>query len=94
LCWRLAAECANTNIGYDADDDVWQGVFTLPAGSFEYKAALDDSWDESYGAGAALDGANVSLTTAAATDVKFYDDDKTHWVADNANSVIATATGD
>jgi pullulanase-type alpha-1,6-glucosidase len=87
-------DCANTHLSYDADDDVWQGVFTLPAGSFEYKAALDDSWDENYGAGAVLDGANVSLTTEAVTDVKFYYDDKTHWVTDNANSVIATGTGD
>ena len=28
-------ECAATHLAYDGDDDVWQGVFSLPAGSWE-----------------------------------------------------------
>jgi len=35
--------CAATHLAYDATDDVWQGTFSLPAGSYEYKAALNDS---------------------------------------------------
>ena len=85
--------CADTHLVYDADDDVWQGVFNVPAGSFEYKAALNDSWDENYGAGGVADGPNIPLDLAAATDVKFYYDHTTHWVTDNVNSVIATAAG-
>ena len=34
--------CAATHLTYDASDDVWQGTFTLPAGNYEYKAALND----------------------------------------------------
>ncbi|MCL1587509.1 MAG: alpha-amylase family glycosyl hydrolase, partial [Actinomycetia bacterium] len=86
-------DCASTHLVYDFDDDVWQGVFTLPAGSFEYKAALEDSWDENYGAGAVRDGANIGLDTGSGGDVKFYYDHKSHWVTDNVNSVIATAVG-
>ena len=42
--------CAATHLAYDADDDVWQGTFDdLPAGDYEYKAALNDAWDENYG---------------------------------------------
>ncbi len=50
-------ECAATHLTYDAADDVWQRTFSLPAGSFEYKAPLNDSWDENYGLHAQLDGA-------------------------------------
>ena len=41
--------CAATHLTYDAGDDVWQGTWTVPAGSYEYKAALNDGWDENYG---------------------------------------------
>jgi pullulanase-type alpha-1,6-glucosidase len=86
-------DCASTHLGYELEDDVWQGVFTVPAGSYEYKAALDDSWDENYGAGGVQDGPNIPLTLGADTDVKFYYDHKSHWVTDDVNSVIATAAG-
>ena len=42
-------------------DGVWQGTFNVPAGSYEYKAALNDSWDVNYGANAQLNGANLGL---------------------------------
>lgn len=86
--------CAAAHLTYDANDDVWQGSWSLPAGSYEYKAALNDSWDVSYGINATSGGANIPLTLAAPATVKFYYDDKTHWVTDNVNSVIATAPGD
>ena len=44
--------CAASHLTYDANDDVWQGTFAVLAGSWEYKAALNDSWDENYGLGA------------------------------------------
>jgi pullulanase len=86
-------ECALTHLGYDADDDVWQGSFALPAGSFEYKAALNDSWDENYGANAARNGPNIPLNLSAPASVKFYYSHQTHWVTSNRNAVIATAAG-
>ena len=86
-------DCAATHLGFDTEDDVWQGTFSLPAGSYEYKAAIDDSWDENYGANAQLNGANIGLNLAAPTDVKFYYDHKSHWVTDNVNAAIATAAG-
>ena len=86
-------ECAGTYLVYDGGDDVWQQTFDIPAGSWEYKAALNDSWDENYGANAVLGGANIPLNLGALTGVKFYYDHKTHWVTDNQNSVIATVPG-
>ena len=43
-------DCSVTQLAFDAEDRVWQGAFDVPAGSWEYKAALNGSWDENYGA--------------------------------------------
>jgi len=85
--------CAATHLTFDAADDVWQGTWTLPAGPYEYKAALNDSWGENYGLHAAPGGANIPLDLGASSTVKFYYDHKTHWITDNVNSVIAVAVG-
>jgi glycosidase/methionine-rich copper-binding protein CopC len=91
-------DCAATHLAYDAGDDVWQGSFDVPAdgpdGPWQYKAALNNTWDENYGLHAAPGGANIPLSLPAKKTVKFYYDHKTHWVADNVNSVIAVAPGD
>ena len=86
-------DCASTHLAFDPDDDVWQGSFDVPVGSFEYKAALNDSWAENYGANASSGGANIPLNLATAARVKFYYDHKTHWITSNQNSVIVTAPG-
>jgi hypothetical protein len=85
--------CATTHLSYDSSDDVWQNLFSIPAGNWEYKAALDDSWTINYGVNATLNGANISLGLASTAAVKFYYDDKTHWITDNENSIIAVAAG-
>ena len=86
------ADCAATHLAYDAADDVWQGTFSPPAGSYEYKAALNNSWDENYGLHATPGGANIPLA-APGGPVQFFYDHKTHWVTDNKNSIIATVPG-
>ena len=86
-------DCAATHLGYDAEDGVWQGVFNVPAGMWEYKAPLNDSWDENYGVGAQQNGPNIPLDLGTATDVKFYYDHETHWITDNVNSTIASVPG-
>jgi glycosidase/chitodextrinase len=85
--------CAASHLTFDAGDDVWQGSFPLPAGDYEYKAALRDSWDENYGLHAAAGGANIPLGLGAGRTVKFYYDHASHWVTDNVSSVIAVAPG-
>ncbi len=82
-------DCAATHLSYDSSDDVWQGSWTVPMGNWEYKAALNDNWDVSYG----LNGANIPLSLGADTSVKFYYDDKSHWITDSKNSTIAVAVG-
>ena len=86
-------DCAAAHLTYDANDDVWQKTFALPAGSYEYKGALNDSWDVNYGLHAVSNGANVPLNLTSNGDVKFYYDHKSHWVTDSRSSVIAVAAG-
>ena len=85
--------CAGTHLTYDAGDEVWQGTFSLPAASYEYKAALNDAWDENYGLHAGSNGSNIPVNLASAASVKFYYDHETHWITDNKSSVIAVAAG-
>ena len=86
-------ECTATQLVFDESDQVWQKVFSLPLGDWQFKAALDAGWTENYGAHGSAGGDNISLSLASAQDIKFYYSHKTHWVTSNANSVIATAVG-
>ena len=86
-------DCALTYLSYDGNDAVWQNTFSIPAGNWEYKAALNGLWDVNYGANAQQNGPNISLSLPANTSVKFYYDDNTHWITDNINSIIATVPG-
>ena len=86
-------ECATTHLAFDADDEVWQGTFAVPTGDWEYKAPVNDTWDENYGAGGVQNGPNLPLSLTDPTDVKFFYSHHTHWITDNHNSVIATAPG-
>jgi glycosidase len=85
--------CTATQLTYDATDGVWQGGFTVPAGSWEYKVALNGSWDENYGANAQPGGANIALNLGLGQPVRFYYSHATHWITDEVNSVIAVAPG-
>jgi glycosidase len=80
--------CAKTDLS--AVSGGFAGDFSIPAGSYEYKAALDHSWSESYGANGG--GANIQLA-APGGNVHFAYDATTHLVGDSVNSVIVTVPG-
>lgn len=86
-------ECPNTLLNYDASDNKWQSTFQVPAGDWQYKAALNGGWDENYGQNGYRNGANIGLQLSDSRSVKFYYDHETHWITSNANSTIATAAG-
>ena len=96
--WQPA--CENTLLTYDIEDDVWQGTFEIqPANDADkkgprYKAALNGDWSENYGVNASQGGADIPLVVTEPTQVKFYYDHKTHWIADNFNKKIIVASGD
>jgi pullulanase-type alpha-1,6-glucosidase len=85
--------CSATFLNYDAEDTVWQGVFTVPAGSWEYKAPLNGTWNENYGANAERNGPNIPLVLDDSADVKFYFERGTNWITSNRNAVIASLPG-
>jgi len=87
--------CPATQLVYDANGDIWRNTFSIsPSGGYEYKVALNGSWDWNYGLHAQQNGPNIPLTTTSSPqDVTFYYDHKTHWVTDNVSSIIATVPG-
>ena len=58
-------------------DGLWRGTFDVPAGDHQWKVALNDSWVESYGAGAD----DMPLPLEQATRLTFTYDPVTHRVA-------------
>ena len=90
-----APDCDQAQLSRRGNDDVWALTANLPAGTYAYKAALDRSWDVSYGLHAALGGANIPLTVpAGGATVTFLYDEVTHWITDTVAEPIATAAGD
>ncbi|MBV6435965.1 MAG: extracellular solute-binding protein [Chloroflexi bacterium] len=71
--------CRNTELTLQ-DDGTYAGTFDIPAGTYEYKVAINLSWAENYGAEGAKDGANLVLELAADSTVTFVFDDTTHVV--------------
>ncbi|MCP4420231.1 MAG: pullulanase-type alpha-1,6-glucosidase [Chloroflexi bacterium] len=85
--------CAESQLTYSPQDDLWLATFDLPAGSYEYKAALNGSWDDNYGLNAEYYGTNIPLELAEDSAVTFWYDHKTRWVSDSINSLIAAVPG-
>jgi|JI10StandDraft_1071094.scaffolds.fasta_scaffold06400_2 pullulanase-type alpha-1,6-glucosidase len=84
--------CDQAQMTLDPSDQIWKLTVTIPAGEYEYKAALNKSWTENYGLGGALGGANVKVTTDG-NPVTFFYDHSTHWITSDANGPIITAPG-
>lgn len=80
--------CANTMLAYDAGLDRWVGNFTIPAGNFEYKIAINGTWDENYGAGGVQNGPNIPLSVVTQQNVTFVYDPYTHVVTHNVSPVV------
>ena len=72
--------CATTHLTQTADPNLWTADFDVPAaGSFEYKFAIDDGWDISYGLNGG--GDNIPMTVGGATTLRFTFDNTTHRAA-------------
>ncbi|MEV4537814.1 pullulanase-type alpha-1,6-glucosidase [Asanoa sp. NPDC049518] len=77
-------ECAQTALAPVAGSPgLFRSSFPVPAGAFEYKVALNGSWDENYGAGGAPGGANILLTAPGGL-LTFTYDHATHRIVDDA----------
>lgn len=86
-------DCDAVQMVFDEVDQLWEAEFELPAGSYEYKVAINKSLDENYGVGAEAGGANITLLLEEDATVRFFYDHNTHWIADNVNFFIANVPG-
>jgi len=86
-------DCDATALVYNEVGGIWMGTFTLPAGSYEYKVALNGTWDVNYGLFAEQGGANIPLVLEEETAVTFAYSHDTHWVWDSVNNIIASVPG-
>jgi arabinogalactan oligomer / maltooligosaccharide transport system substrate-binding protein len=69
--------CLVTQLTDEDGDGVYTGTFSLPAGEYEWKIALNGGWDENYGVDGEPGGANVPLSLTEDADVTFEFDDNT-----------------
>ncbi|WP_026544469.1 pullulanase-type alpha-1,6-glucosidase [Arthrobacter sp. 35/47] len=57
-------ECPATALTeVEGSPGTYSGTFEVPAGDYAYKAALNGSWAENYGAGGAAGGGDIALTS-------------------------------
>ncbi|MEU4601801.1 pullulanase-type alpha-1,6-glucosidase [Kribbella sp. NPDC023972] len=85
-------DCDQAQLTLDPKDKVWKGKYTIPAGEHAYKAAINKTWDENYGAGGNQNGANISYT-APNGPVSFYYEHGRHYVTSTAEGPIITVPG-
>lgn len=81
-------DCDNAALAYDSGLDRWVGNFTIPAGNWEYKVAINGTWDENYGAGGVQNGANIPLSVVTQQNVTFVYDPHTHVVTHNVAPIV------
>lgn len=73
-------DCAATQMT-QGEDGLWRnGPFTIPAGEYEYKVAMDGGWDTNYGVDGAPGGENYKVTLDAESSVSFVYDPETKLV--------------
>jgi hypothetical protein len=73
--WDPACAATALTMG---DDGMYTGTFTVPAGDYQVKVALDGGWDTNYGVDGVAGGDNYMFTVAADGDVTFIYDPDTH----------------
>jgi glycosidase len=74
-------DCAASELDRVGGSSVYRATFDLPGGSYEFKVALNDSWDVNYGAGGQFNGGNIPLLLAGRAKVTFTYDDTSHAVS-------------
>ena len=87
--WQPGCEAAKLT---KRADGVYAGTFDIPAGDYEYKVAINGSWDLNYGAGGVLNGDNAKYSWAGGP-VTFYFDPRTNYFQSTAQGDIVVAVG-
>ncbi|HEY5874045.1 MAG TPA: pullulanase-type alpha-1,6-glucosidase, partial [Ilumatobacteraceae bacterium] len=84
-------ECANVQM--EKVDGIWRLTLKdLAAGSYMFKIATENSWDENYGAGGVQGGGDIPLTHAGGA-ITFYFDPRTKNIRTTADGPTITLAG-
>ena len=73
-------DCESSRLARVGDTSTYRGTFTIPAGSWQFKVAINGSWDVNYGAGGELNGGNIPLVLLKPLRFEFTYDDTSHLV--------------
>lgn len=73
-------DCPMTGLAFDAPNNLWKNSLHLPAGNWEFKVTIDDSWAENYGEGGVPGGANIPINISEPSTVSFVYNPDTHIV--------------
>jgi glycosidase len=84
--------CEQAQLALDANDDIWKTEVSPNPEGFAFKAAVNRSWDENYGAGGVRNGGDIGYT-APGGPIRFYYDHRTHWATNDVLHEIVTAAG-
>ena len=87
--WQPGCEAAKLT---ERADGIYAGTFEIPAGSYEYKVAINGDWTLNYGKNGAEGGDNVTYTTDGGP-VTFYWDPRTKVFSSTAEGPIVTLPG-
>lgn len=71
---------------------LYRATFDVPAGTYGMKVAINNSWDENYGAGGAAGGGDIVLT-APGGPVTFTYDHASHTLTDDVPDALGTEAG-
>lgn len=72
-------DAASNQMTYDSKLGLYVYTFeNVPAAGYEYKIAINGSWDENYGANGEAGGQNIKVTVPETMDVTIWYNDKTH----------------
>ena len=66
-------DCAESELLATDTPDLYAAQFDVPAGTYQYKVAVDDAWDEAYGLNGGAD--NIPLVLPEAATLRFVFDD-------------------
>jgi glycosidase len=84
-------DCAQTALTPTGTEGVYAAEFEVPAGTYEYKVAVNGTWDESYGKNG---GGNIPLTINGPTTLEFVFDDNLKRVGVEALDLAGGYTSD
>ena len=85
-------DCPQTALVSTDTEGVYAAEFEVPAGSFDYKVAVNNAWDESYGLNGG--GDDIPLTIAGPATLRFVFDDNTKRVGLEATSLAGDYTAE